>query len=240
MLRIAMMVLRLFLKAPYYLFKISYYGKTDRYTEEERFALAKYVTIKANRAGKVKIESYGLENIPEENGFVFFPNHQGLYDTLAFLESSPRPFAVVMKKEASNVILLKQALRLVRGQVIDREDLRQSMRVIQTMTEEIKQGRNYLIFAEGTRGREGNKVFDMKPGSFKSAMNARCPIIPVALIDSFVPFDINSIRPVTVQIHYLKPICYEEYKGLKTVDVAKIVKQRVEDEIKVFDKTQSL
>jgi len=33
----------------------------------------------------------------------------------------------------------------------------------------------------------------------------------VALINSFVPFDRNTIRPVTVQVHFLKPLEYEDY-----------------------------
>ena len=106
MYRIAMMVFRLFLKAPFYFFQIWRCGKKKGITLEEAYACVRKVTIAANRAGKVKIESFGLENIPKESGFIFYPNHQGLYDVLAFLESCPVPFAFVIKKEARNVILL--------------------------------------------------------------------------------------------------------------------------------------
>ena len=67
-----------------------------------------------------------------------FPNHQGLFDGLVFLESCPRPFAFVMKKEAANIILLKQVRKALGALTIDREDLRQSMKVIQKMAEEVK------------------------------------------------------------------------------------------------------
>ena len=91
----------------------------------------------------------------------------------------------------------------MKAYMIDREDIRQSMQVIMDVTEEVKKGRNYLIFAEGTRSKMGNKLLEFKGGSFKAATKAKCPIIPIALIDSFKPFDTNSTRPVTVQVHFL-------------------------------------
>ena len=36
---------------------------------------------------------------------------------------------------------------------LDRNDLRQGLQVIKQVAEEVKEGRNYLIFAEGTRSR---------------------------------------------------------------------------------------
>jgi 1-acyl-sn-glycerol-3-phosphate acyltransferase len=228
MYRIAMMVFRLFLKAPFYFFQIWRCGKKKGITLEEAYACVRKVTIAANRAGKVKIESFGLENIPKESGFIFYPNHQGLYDVLAFLESCPVPFAFVIKKEARNVILLKQVVDALGSISIDREDIRQSMSVIQQVAAEVKKGKNFLIFAEGTRSREGNRLLDFKGGSFKSAVKSQCPIVPCALIDSFKPFDEKSIQPVTVKIIYLPPIYYEEYKGKKTVEIAAEVKARIE------------
>lgn len=232
--RIAMMVLRLFLKAPYYLFLIWWCGKSSKVTFEEAYAKVQKVTKAANRAGKVTIESHGLENIPKENGFVFFPNHQGMYDVLAFLDSCPVPFAFVIKKEARNVILLKQVVDALGSISIDRGDIRQSMKVIQQVTEEVRGGRNFLIFAEGTRSREENNLLDFKGGSFKSAVKAKCPIVPCALIDAFKPFDEKSIKPLTVKIVYLPPIYYDEYKDMKTVEIAAEVKRRIEDAIKTY------
>ena len=229
--RIALMVLRLILKAPYYFFQIWWCGKSKKVTLEEAYAVVKKVTINANRAGRVRIESYGLENIPKQDGFMFFPNHQGLFDVLVFLESCPRPFGFVIKKEASNIILLKQVMEALRSYAMDRDDIKQSMQVIMNVAKDVSAGRNFMIFAEGTRSRNGNKLLDFKGGSFKSATKAKCPIVPCALIDSFVPFDENSIRPVTVKVIYLPPMYYEEYKDMKTVDIAAEVKRRIEEAI---------
>lgn len=229
--RIALMAFRLFFKVPYYLFKIWRCGKREDIPYEEGFAFCKYATIRANKAGRVTIESHGIENIPEENGFIFFPNHQGLYDVLAFIESSPKPFAFVSKKEVKNIIVLKQVMQALGSLIIDREDIRQSMEVMKAVTQQVKGGKNFLIFAEGTRSKEGNKPREFKGGSFRAALKAQCPIVPCALIDAFKPFDENSIRPVTVKIIYLPPLYYEEYKDMHTTEIAEEVKRRIENVI---------
>ena len=227
--RIVLMVVRLFIMAPIWFFKIWSWGRNDRHTEKEKFELLRHVTIHANRAGRVTIEPHGLSNLPEEPGYIMFPNHKGLFDVLGFLETSPQPFTVVMKKEVENTILLKQVRILLKGQCMDRDDIRASLKVINQMTKEVKEGRNYLIFPEGTRSRNGNHLLDFKGGSFKSAVNAKCPIVPVAVIDSYKAFDTSSIKKLTVQIHYLKPLYYEDYKGMKTTEIAALVKARIEE-----------
>ena len=233
--RIMMMVFRLWWVAPFYLLRIWRYGKRKDATLEEAYFYIKKVTQKANHAGRVKIEASGLENIPQENGFIFFPNHQGLFDVLVFLESCPAPFSFVIKKEASSIILLKQVVEALKSISIDRKDIRQSMQVINQVAEEVKGGRNFLIFAEGTGSKMGNQLLEFKGGSFKSATKAKCPIVPCAMIDSFKPFDEKSIEPVTVKLIYLPPIYYEEYCNMRTSEIASMVKQHIEDAMKEYE-----
>lgn len=235
--RIILMVLRLLYKVPGWWMKVCRYGKDEnfeKYDEEQRYALLQEVTTRANRAGRVTVECYGRENLPKENGYILFPNHQGLFDTLLFFETHGRFLSFVMKKEVANVILVKQIGRMLRAKSMDRSDVRQSMTVIKEVSEEVKKGRNYIIFPEGTRSREGNKLLNFKGGAFKSAVYAKCPIVPVAIIDSYKAFDMHSIKKMTAQIHYLEPLTYEQYKGMKTVEIAAIVKSRIEAEIEQY------
>ena len=198
--------------------------------------MLKFIVLHANKGGNVTIDVHGQENIPKDNGFMFFPNHQGLYDVLAIMEACPIPFSVVAKKEIKDIQFLKQVIACLRGYLLDREDVRQAMKVIADVTNEVKKGRNYLIFAEGTRSKNGNEVQDFKGGSFKAATKAKCPIVPVALIDSFKPFDTNTISPVTVQVHFLEPLLYEDYKDMKTSEIAQIVKNRIKKVIERNEK----
>lgn len=225
--RIILMVIRCLPFIPYWFYKLELLGRSDRFDEKTRFTFVKKMTTHINRVGRVIIQSSGQERLPKENGYVLFPNHQGLYDVLAFLECHERPFSVVAKQEVKNIILLKQVFRVLRAQMIDRNDVRQGLKVIKKMTEEVLQGRNYIIFAEGTRSKNGNEIGEFKAGSFKSAMNAKCPIVPVALIDAFIPFDQNSIKKTIVQVHFLEPIYYEQYKDMKSKEIALMVEERI-------------
>ncbi|MBU3878740.1 1-acyl-sn-glycerol-3-phosphate acyltransferase [Faecalicatena sp. AGMB00832] len=235
--RILMMVFRNIILVPYMWCRLCYHAShTEKYTEEEQYALLKFIVLRANKGGNVKIEAHGVENIPKESGFMFFPNHQGLYDVLAILEACPKPFSVVAKKEVKNVPFLKQVFACMRAYMLDRENVRQAMQVIIDVSNEVKNGRNYLIFAEGTRSRNGNRIGELKGGSFKAATKAKCPIVPVALIDSFKPFDTNTINKVTVQVHFLEPLCYDEYKDMKTTEIATLVHDRIQETIDKFEK----
>ena len=119
----------------------------------------------------------------------------------------------------------------MKAYMMDRNDIRQSLQVIVNVTNEVKNGRNYLIFPEGTRSKMGNEMLEFKGGSFKAATKAKCPIVPVALIDSFKAFDTGSVKKLTVQVHFLEPIYYEEYKDMKTTEIASEVKRRIEETI---------
>ena len=229
-----MVVRKLFL-CPIYFYRISKAAKNYNGDYLPGFQISKKISQHAIDAGNITLEVHGLENLPEQDGFILYPNHQGLFDTLTLFASSPKPFAVVIKKEAKNFFLLKQVLGATGSLAMDREDLRQSMQVINQVADEVKNGRNYLIFAEGHRSHEGNKPQEFKPGSFKAAQKSKCPIVPCALINCFVPFDEPSIRKVTVKLIYMKPMYYDEYKDMKTVDIAAEVKRRIEETIAAYE-----
>lgn len=226
--RILFMILRNIIHVPGMLIRLlRCAANVDNYTEEERNQLLRKIVGYANRGGNVTIKATGIEHIPNQNGFIMYPNHQGMYDMLALLDVCPKPLSVVSKKEVANIPLLRSIFKVDKAIFIDREDVKQSMQVIIQVAKEVSEGRNFVIFPEGTRSKNGNVVGDFKGGSFKAAMKAKCPIVPVALIDSFKPFDTNSIAHVTVQVHVLEPMPYEEYKDMKTVEIADEVRRRI-------------
>lgn len=236
--RIILMVLKNILFVPWWYFQLCWYAKhSQEISDEKKLALLKKIVIHANKGGNVQIKSYGIQNIPKDQSFMFFPNHQGLYDVLALLECCPYFFSVVMKKELQNIFMLKQVFQIMGAYAIDREDVRQSMKVIQKVSQEVSEGKNYLIFSEGTRSRKENRLGDFKGGSFKSATKAKCPIVPVAIMDSYKVFDTHSTEQVIVQVHYLEPLYYEDYKMMKTTEIAEEVKKRIEKTIEKFEKT---
>lgn len=232
--RLVMMVLRNILRVPGAYGKLCHYAKhTDEYPELEKYKHIQHIMKLAINAGNVDLQIYGLENIPAENGFMMYANHQGLFDIVALVAAYDGPLAAVFKKELSDIPLLKEIIACTNSLAMDREDVRQSMTVIQKVTQEVKNGRNYLIFPEGTRSKNGNQMLDFHGGSFRCAVKAQCTIVPVAFIDSYKVLDQKGCKPVTVQIHFLPPIPYEEYKNCKTLEVASLVRERIAQTIQM-------
>ena len=234
--RIALMVLRNILKVPSLYSKLSRYAKNpEKYTEKEMYGHIQHILQLAVQSGNVDLEVYGKENIPEENGFLLVSNHQGMFDVLAIVANCDAPMGGVYKIELDNkgkgIPLIKEIIRCTKSFGMDRSDVRQSLTVIQNVTDELKKGRNYLIFPEGTRSRNGNVMGEFHGGSFRCASKAQCPIVPMAFIDSYKVFDQKGSKSVQMQLHYLEPIPYEEYKDLKTVDLAALVKSRIQSVI---------
>ena len=227
--RIVMMCLRnLFLVPPAYI-KLCHYAKhTDKYPELTKYQHIQYIFQRAVKSGNVDLQVFGTENIPKESGFVMYSNHQGMFDVLAIPATCDQPLGAVLKKELKDIPFLKQVIACTKSFPMDREDVRGSMEVILAATKEVANGRNYLIFPEGTRSKNGNQMREFHAGSFKIASKAKAPIVPVALIDCYKVFDEKGCKPVSMQIHYLPVIPYEEYKDMKTPELAQMVHDRIE------------
>ena len=219
--------------------KLCRYAKhPEKYSEEEMYRHIQYILKRAVRGGNIDLQVSGTENIPKEGGFMLYANHQGMFDVLAVAATCDIPVGAVLKKELYDIPFLHQVAICTKSFPMDREDVRQSLTVIQSVIREVKAGRNYLIFPEGTRSRNGNQMGQFHSGSFRCATKSKCPIVPVALVDSFKVLDQKGSKPVTVQIHYLKPICWEEYGNLKTTELAALVKEQIAQAIEAHTGTE--
>lgn len=227
--RIVMMVLKNWYRVPGLYAKLCRYAKDpDQYPEQERWNHIAHILRLAVKSGNVDLQVTGLENIPQEGAFMLYPNHQGMFDVVAIAATCKRPLGAVLKKELVDIPFLKQIAACTKSFPMDRADVRQSLTVIQNVIAEVKQGRSYLIFPEGTRSRNGNQMVDFHHGCFRCAVKTKCPVVPLAFVDSFRVLDQKGSGQVSVQMHYLQPIPYEEYQGLSTVELADLVKQRIQ------------
>ena len=216
---------------PFWYIKLRRLGNTEKYDAKTRYDYVRMICKRAIQVSRVKVIYSGLENLPKENGYVIFPNHQGLFDSLLFIYTHEEPLSVVTRTDMRNVRLLRRVFDALGALAIDREDVRQSMKIIIQMAEDVSKGTNYLIFPEGTRSRNGNNLLPFKGGSFKASTKTKTPIVPAAIIDSYKPFDSNSIKKCTVQVHYLKPLYYEDYKDMKTTEIADLVHDMIQEKI---------
>ena len=231
--RILTMVLRNLHIVPGMWFKLCHYAKhTDEYPELEKWQHIQYILSRGVKSGNINLAVTGVENIPAEGSFLLYSNHQGMFDVLAIAATCDRPLGTVLKKELKDVPFLKQIIACTKSFPMDREDVRQSLTVIQSVIKEVNSGRSYLIFPAGTRSKSSNDLLEFHNGSFRCALKTKCPVIPIALVDCYKVLDQKGSKPVTVQIHYLKPIPYEEYQDMNTKDLAALVRDRIEVKIK--------
>ena len=118
--------------------------------------------------------------------------------------------------------------------------MKKQLKAILEIAEEVKRGRRYIIFPEGGYDNNRNELQEFMAGSFKCAVKAKAPVVPVAIIDSYKPFGINSLRRVKTQVHFLEPIYYEEYEGMRTIEIANLVKSRIQAAIDAQTKAKKL
>lgn len=212
----------------YYLWKVWYVEQHSwKYDETDRYSFARRMISIMKRNGRITTNVYGTENLPEQGGYIMYANHQGKYDSLGIISVHQKPCTVLMDEQRSHLILADQFVTLLQGCRIDKTNIKSQVKAILHITDEVKDGRRYIIFPEGGYHNNQNNVDSFSPGSFKCAMKAHSPIVPVALVDSYKPFGVNSLRPVTTQVHFLEPLYYEEYKDMTSQEIAETVRKQI-------------
>lgn len=212
----------------YYLWKVWYVERHSwRYSESDRYKFARRMISIMKRNGRIKTRAYGVENLPEDGGYIMYANHQGKYDSLGIISVHKKPCTVLMDEKRSHLILADQFITLLKGCRIDKTSMKGQVNAVLHIINEVKDGRRYIIFPEGGYYKNQNNVNTFLPGSFKCAIKSKSPIVPVALVDSYKPFGVNSLKPVTTQVHFLEPIYYEEYKDMTSQEIAELVRNQI-------------
>lgn len=232
MIRIVYVVAVSFPFVVYYICKAHYIERNgEKFSEEERYQMARRCISIMMRNGRIKTESRGQELLPAEGGYVMYSNHQGKYDTIGIMSAHPKPCTIMIDAYRSKLPITDSFIDLVQGSRLDKRDMKKQMKTIMEIAGEVKAGRRYIIFPEGGYDHNRNDLQDFMPGAFKCAVWAKAPIVPVAIIDSYKPFGVNSLRKVRTYVHFLEPIFFEEYNGMRTAEIAEMVKSRIAADI---------
>lgn len=216
----------------YYFFKLIYVEQhPEKYDEEARYAIGRNMVSAAMRNSFVQTRAYGIENLPKEGGYIMYPNHQGKFDVLGIVRSHEKPCTFVMDNKRSQLPFANEFIRLLKGARLNRSDMRSQVETILQIAKEVSSGRRYILFPEGGYAFNENHLQEFHAGSFKCALKARCPIVPVLLIDSYKVFASYTLRPLVTQVHFLPPIPYEEYKDMNTTQIAETVKETIRNKM---------
>lgn len=173
----------------------------------------------------VEITVYGRENILTDCAVVFTPNHSGLYDIPVMLTCCNEPPALVAKKESKKIPLVGGWMHLLDCLYIDRENPRAAAATMNEAAQLVMDGRNLVIFPEGTRSKTG-ELGEFKHGAFKMAFKAKAPIVPVVIEGTrdIMENHHNIMTPGKVTVRFLPPIY--------TADLDRAAQKLLPEEIK--------
>jgi 1-acyl-sn-glycerol-3-phosphate acyltransferase len=171
------------------------------------------------------INVYGLENIPDCKGILYIANHQSNMDIPLLISKIPGSKGFIAKTELSKIPLLSNWMSLIHCLYMDRNDIKQSTKIIIEGIKQLKAGINMVVFPEGTRSK-GGAPHEFKAGSFKLATKSKAVIVPVTIDGTFKLMEANGnkIRPATVNLYIHEPIITAEL----TKDELTALPQRVE------------
>ena len=215
----------------YFTWMLRYGGKhRSKYPLEKRYNTLRKTILYVNKQFRIIIHEEGKENIPNEVA-TFFPNHVSGYDPLIVISCLEKPTTFVAKKEAQKIIAVKQCINCIDGLYIDRKDLKQSLRIMMEIQKDLKErNKNWVIFPEGTRRKDHLRTIrEFHHGTFRSAVKAEVPIVPVAMFGTNkILKDHPHYKEYHIFIKFLKPIYPEEYKNMSTQDIAKKVQYMID------------
>jgi 1-acyl-sn-glycerol-3-phosphate acyltransferase len=163
----------------------------------------------------------GLENIPETGGAILASNHLSFCDSFFLPVVVKRRVTFLAKAEYFTTPGLKGRLSRIFfsaiGQVpIDRDDADAAKGALTAGVRILRQGDLLGIYPEGTRSPDG-RLYKGKTGVARMALEARVPVIPVAMIDTEKTMPtgrkLPHLRP-RPGVRFGKPLDFSRYEGL--------------------------
>jgi 1-acyl-sn-glycerol-3-phosphate acyltransferase len=163
----------------------------------------------------------GLEHVPSKGAAIVASNHLSFSDSFFLPLMVPRPITFLAKSDYFTGRGIKglftKAFFAGVGQVpIDRSGGRASEAAIRTGTRILARGSLLGIYPEGTRSPNG-LLYRGKTGLARMALEARVPIIPVAMIGTFEIQPPGVIKPRLrrVGIRIGPALDFSRYDGLE-------------------------
>jgi 1-acyl-sn-glycerol-3-phosphate acyltransferase len=155
---------------------------------------------------RIKVSVVGLDKVDPYGNYILVSNHASGFDIPVMMNTFPH-IRIMFKKELSYVPFWGWALRWGHHIMVDRSKGTEAMKSLDRAANDVRSGGQVLLFAEGTRTRDG-KLLPFKRGAFSLAAKSGVPLVPVTINGSFriLPKGSFDIRPSRIEVVVDAPI----------------------------------
>jgi 1-acyl-sn-glycerol-3-phosphate acyltransferase len=176
----------------------------------------------------VRVRVTGLERLKPDQAYVFTPNHQSFIEVPLFVTYLGRNPAYLAKKEVFKYPIFGFGIRQMGVVPVDRSNTQSAVESARQATENLRRGKPYVVYPEGTRSRDG-RLLPFKKGAFLMAIDAGVPVVPVSVSGAsrIMPKGQIKIHPSTVHITVHDPINTEGYSKENLAEIMETTRSRI-------------
>ena len=136
-------------------------------------------------ASGTKLTVEGREVVVDDRSYIVVANHLSTLDIMVCFLAVDLPIRYLAKKELFRIPLLAQAMRAVGIIEVDREARSAIHNSVNRQAKDlIANHRSLIIYAEGTRPRDGI-MKHFKKGAFTMAIASQLPVLPLSIHGTF-------------------------------------------------------
>ncbi len=179
------------------------------------YRVGQWISAAGLRAAGIQVEQSGREHIPADRACIFLPNHISNLDPPLLAPLLPGTPSIMMKAELFKIPVLGRACRMARCVPVEREGGREAaVRSMRLAAEVIGSGLSMLIFAEGTRSRDG-RLQPFKAGPFHLAQSTGAPIVPIAIsgTESMMRKGSARVYPGVARVQFMPPVYPADFRN---------------------------
>ncbi len=159
----------------------------------------------------IKVRAAGLERLDTSRPYVYVSNHASVFDIIGVVVAIDRHIRFIAKKEVARIPVFGWIA--ASGYImVDRTSGPDGARSLERAAGRIAAGESVILFAEGTRTRDGN-LLPFKRGAFSLAIQAGVPVVPLTILGSYDVMKKGELRirkgEITIVVD--SPIDVREY-----------------------------
>jgi 1-acyl-sn-glycerol-3-phosphate acyltransferase len=175
---------------------------------ERLYRIVMRILRAGTRAAGIRVEVSGLDHVPAGVSCIFLSNHVSNLDPPVIFPVLPGQSSVLLKKQLMRIPILGTAMRMAKFVPVERGNVREAaQKSVSDAAAALKSGLHMLIFAEGTRSKDG-RLAPFKRGPFYLAKETGAPIVPMVITgtEKMMRKHSAAITPGVARVEFLQAV----------------------------------